>query len=110
MSPTSLDEDKASREKAIESTILHELDKWMEEIGPISDVKEMVSQPAYRRIVALGEPAVPVILRHLNREPSLLAWALFDITRINPVRPPDYGNIEGITKAWLKWGKKNKYI
>ena len=45
-----------------------------------------------------------------TKKPSLLAWALFDITKVNPVRPADYGKIDKITKAWLKWGKKNRYI
>ena len=58
----------------------------------------------------MGKASIPCILGELKREPSLLAWTLFDITGENPVQPADYGKIDKITKAWLKWGRKNKYI
>jgi hypothetical protein len=100
----------ADRETTGESELLSLFAQWMDGVGPVSDTREILSHPAYKRIVEMGKPAVPLILRRLRREPSLLAWALFDITGTNPVRPSDYGNIKKITKAWLKWGKKNNYI
>jgi len=98
------------KQLTVETMVQNAFADWMEGIGPLSDSGKMVSHPAYRRIVSLGEGAIPVILRFLQKEPSLLAWALFDITGVNPVRPSDYGKIDKITKAWLKWGRKNKYI
>jgi hypothetical protein len=100
----------ADPDTAIESELLGNFAQWMEGIGPSSDVNKIVSHPAYKRIVAMGEPAIPAILHYLERAPSLLAWALFEITGTNPVPPPDYGNLKRITRAWLKWGKKNRYI
>jgi hypothetical protein len=98
------------RETALESELLGNFAQWMEGVGPLSDPGKIVAHPAYTRIVEMGKPVIPIILRHLKREPSLLAWTLFDITGINPVHPSDSGNIERITKAWMKWGKQNKYI
>jgi hypothetical protein len=94
----------------VEATLLSNFAEWMDGVAIISDATQIESHPAYKRIVSMGEDAVPVILRSLEKEPSLLAWALFDITGVNPVQPADYGKIDKITKAWLKWGRENKYI
>jgi len=82
--------------------------QWLMGLGPTSDPREMTAHPAYREIVGHGSAAIPFILRHLKQSPSLLAWALFDITGLNPVKPSDSGNLRKITNAWLKWGKMNK--
>ena len=95
---------------ATETLVRNNYAEWMDAVAVVSDSSQMVSHPAYLRIVALGDAAIPCILRSIRKKPSLLAWALFDITKVNPVRPADYGKIDKITKARLKWGKKNKYI
>jgi hypothetical protein len=94
----------------VEAAVQKNFTEWMDAIAVSSDATVMVSHPAYKRIVALGQDAVPVILRSLQKKPNLLAWALFEITKANPVQPKDYGKIDKITRAWLKWGRKNKYI
>jgi hypothetical protein len=97
------------RETALESQLLRNFAQWIEGVGPISDPKKILAHPAYTRIVDMGKPAIPIILRHLEREPSLLAWTLFDLTGANPVRPSDSGRIDKITKAWIKLGRENHY-
>ncbi len=82
--------------------------QWLMGLGPTSDPREMTAHPAFKAMVAHGDAAIPFILRHLKQSPSLLAWALFDITGLNPVKPSDSGNLRKITNAWLKWGKMNK--
>ena len=79
---------------------------WMNGVGPSSDPRVLVSHPAYREIVRYGRQAVPYILRDLAKAPSLLAWALFDITGENPVPSSANGNVKKITKAWLAWGRQ----
>jgi hypothetical protein len=95
---------------AIVATLQRNFAEWIQAIGVISDFNEMVTHPAYRRIVAMGKPVIPEILAQLKKGPSLMAWALFDITGENPVRESDHGSIDKITRAWLKWGKRYKYI
>ncbi len=110
MPATILSQDGNLREKMLKAQLLGYFNLWMEETGPVSDASQIVSHPAYKRIVGMGREGIPIILRQLEREPSLLAWALFDITGIVPVTSSDYGNLERITQGWLKWGRKNKYI
>jgi hypothetical protein len=94
----------------VQSAVQRNFSEWMDAVAVSSDADVMLSHPAYKRIVSLGDGAVPVILQSLRKGPSLLAWALFDITKANPVPPADYGKLDKITEAWLKWGKQNKYI
>ena len=62
------------------------------------------SHPAYRRIVAMGGPAIPLILDQLRRQPSHIFWALHEITGANPVKPESAGKVGEMVEDWLKWG------
>jgi hypothetical protein len=67
---------------------------------------EVIEHPAFRRIVAMGNDAVPFLLRELKRKPSFLVFALGEITGENPVPLSARGKVTEMTKAWLSWGEK----
>jgi hypothetical protein len=77
-------------------------DGWEIETAFESVVTRQAMHPAYQRIIGLGRPAVPLILRRLQREPRQWFWALSAITGEDPA--------EGTTspgaaaEAWLRWG------
>ena len=85
---------------------------WTHALWPIQDDLGMNQEigGGRRNYATIADSAVPLILRRLKQHPSLLAWALFDITGVNPVAASDFGNIDRITKAWLEWGTRNKLI
>lgn len=62
--------------------------------------------PAYKRIVALGEAAVPFILRDIQEEPDWIFLALRDILHDGP----DYSDVAGqlgpMCERWLAWAKE----
>ncbi len=80
--------------------------EWRGGIGPTSDPAEIVAHPAFRQIVAAGNDAVPMLLRELRNEPSLLVFALHEITGEDPVPRGARGKIREMSKAWVAWGKK----
>lgn len=84
--------------------------EWRAGIGPTSNPREIVNHPAYRRIVELGRRAVPYILHDLEAEPSLLVWALPEITGENPVPRSAAGKIREMAKAWLSWGEEHDLL
>ncbi len=45
---------------------------WRKGIRFESSSTRIVSHPAFHRIVAMGKPAIPLILRELEKEPSFL--------------------------------------
>jgi hypothetical protein len=52
----------------LEDTFLALAAQW--ETGMLSLVQKMVMHPAYQRIIGMGQPVVPLILRELEQEPD----------------------------------------
>ena len=64
----------------------------------------------------MGEAMVPLIMERMreNLEGKRKAgghWfeALQSITRANPVKHGERGNIQAMEEAWLEWGVRNGY-
>jgi hypothetical protein len=93
----------------LEETFLALAEQWQRETGIVSLVQKMVMHPAYQRIIDMGQPVVPLILRELEREPDHWFWALEAITGTNPVLPEQGGRLEQMAAAWLGWGRENGY-
>jgi hypothetical protein len=77
--------------------------QWKGETLVLSDPGKIMGHPAMRAIIAMGEDVVPIILRDLRDEPSLLVWALPKIVGANP---PFTGNNDRMIEAWLQWGRE----
>src|SRR6185436_14010617 len=50
--------------------------QWRRETAMLSSTSQIVMHPAYQRIMAMGEKAVPLILRELQKEPEHWFYAL----------------------------------
>ncbi len=84
--------------------------QWRQETATLSSTTKIVTHPAYQRIMAMGEKAVPFILRELQKEPDHWFYALRNITEASPVSPEDVGDIQKMAAAWIKWGIEHHYI
>ena len=73
------------------------------------DVAQMTRHPTYQRIIAMGEPAVPWLLRRLSEKADHWFVALNAITGARPVPPESRGRIKEMTQAWLNWGQQQGY-
>ena len=80
-------------------------DEWKSDTQFMSSVSEMAMHPCYQRIIGLGPPAIPHILRELEEEPHHWFWALFAITGENPVKENERGKLPKMTAAWIRWAK-----
>ncbi len=83
---------------------------WQYDIKYSGFVAEMVLNPAYQEIIAMGKSAIPLILNELKKEPHHWFWALSSITGLNPILPEQRGKMQEMVKAWLAWGKEHEYI
>jgi hypothetical protein len=70
----------------------------------------MALLPSYQQIIGIGEPAVPLLLEELRREPDHWFWALEAITMANPVPKEASGKIRQMAMAWIEWGIREGYI
>ena len=93
----------------LEETFLQLVQQWRQETGMMSLIAKMVMHPAYQRIIGMGQPVVPLILRELEREPDHWFWALQSITGANPVKLEQRGRLMQMAEAWVQWGKDRGY-
>jgi hypothetical protein len=84
--------------------------QWKAATAFLSSATAMVAHPAYKAIIALGPPVVPLILKELEGEPVHWFEALQAITGEDPVFPEDWGKIPKMAAAWLAWGRKRGLI
>jgi hypothetical protein len=80
--------------------------QWKSDTEFLSDAGKIIDHPAFKAIIAMGEPVVPLLLSDLESQPSLWVWALSEIMGENPVSISDGGNIRKMTDAWLTWGRE----
>ena len=69
---------------------------------------DKVLHSAYQSIIAMGRPAVPLVLEELKSRRGHWFWALHFMTGADPV--PKGANIESARDAWLKWGRQKGYM
>jgi hypothetical protein len=85
--------------------------QWTADTLVLSDPGRIMGHPAMRAIIAIGAFVVPLILRDLQDRPSLLVWALPEITSENLTPPRKEGgflkwNVAAQIEAWLRWGRE----
>ena len=85
-------------------------DQWKAETGMFSFHEQKAQHPAYREIIAMGDQAVPLILRELQERPYRWFAALRELTGENPIPAAAAGKFEEGVAAWLKWGREKEYI
>ncbi|NET54696.1 MAG: hypothetical protein F6K47_00340 [Symploca sp. SIO2E6] len=93
----------------MEVTFNHLVQQWKAETRFLSDPHQMVLHPAYQQIIGMGEAAVPLLLRELEKKSGRWFWAIKSITREDPVPPEARGRTQVMIQAWLDWGRAKGY-
>jgi hypothetical protein len=86
------------------------VNEWKAARVNVSRVDKMVLLTPYQQIIGMGQPAVPLILKELERSPDHWFWALHAITGENPVPEDARGNLPQMAAAWLAWGRDQGYV
>jgi hypothetical protein len=81
------------------------VDRWSEDTLDMSSIEDMVEHPSYSAIIDMGEAAVPLLLRELEKAPNYWFPALTAITGVNPIPEEARGRLIEMTEAWLEWGR-----
>ncbi len=84
-------------------------EEWRAAVRYVSSMSQMVTHPAYQRIIGMGTQAIPFLLERLSREPNHWFWALKSIAGEDPVSEEERGNLEAMSRAWLSWGRQHGY-
>ena len=79
---------------------------WSSETAHLSSPMKVIAHPAYRQIIGLGPPVLPLLLRDLKETRRFWFPALNAITGENPVPADAAGDIRGMAEAWIEWGRE----
>jgi hypothetical protein len=92
-----------------QETEFHALaEQWRRETGHFSYLPQKYRHAAYQRILDMGLPAVPHILRSLKEEGGWWFDALAALTKEDPAK--EATGFDGCRAAWLKWGKERGLV
>jgi hypothetical protein len=83
---------------------------WNRETAVHSSLSIMFGHPAYRQIVALGPPVIPILLREMRDHPDWWVGALHELTGANPVPREHAGRLKDMAADWVAWGRQNGYL
>jgi hypothetical protein len=98
------------RKIAAERTFKQLARHWREETKVVSSITAKSIHPSYQSIMAMGPIVIPFIFRELKREPDDWFWALRYLCNTDPVAPEDAGDIQRMTKSWLRWAVRHNYL
>ena len=89
----------------LESVFSSLVQRWNDETKYSSIIQ--VSHPAYKRIIELGWPVLPLLLREMDDRPGHWHFALKSITHVDPVPREDRGDLHKVREHWLSWARAN---
>ena len=108
---------KAQKAKELESTFNVLADKWEQESAYCSLMSQMIQNYSYQLILKMGETAIPLIMRRIERRGGLWYHALESITGIPSPTGIARLNTDGwhsvsvkeVNAAWLNWANEQGY-
>ena len=86
------------------------VDVWREETSGYSLAYQITAHPAYRRIIGMGRPALPLIFEYLAEHGGQWYVALHAITNADPVPEAAKGRREQAREAWLNWARELEIV
>ena len=108
---------KIGKTAELEATFNVLADKWEKETAFYSLIAQMAQHTAYQQILAMGEEAIPLILRRIEQQGGLWYHALEYISGtpspagINKLKTEGWHtiNVKEVNAAWLQWGREQGY-
>lgn len=96
------------RDLALKAEFASLAETWRRDTRHYSITSQKVVHPAYLRIIAMGQAAVPLILQSLQERPAHWFSALHAITNADPAL--NASNPSEARDAWLEWGRAQHFI
>ena len=108
---------KTTKTEEWESTFNVLANKWEKETAYYSLMGQMVQHYSYQLILGMGEEAIPLIMRRIERQGGLWYHALETITGLpSPAGKTNLKtdgwytvDVNEVNAAWLQWGREQGY-
>ena len=92
----------------VERVFRESVDHWKSETVHLSSVAKIISRPSYLRIVGLGKPVLPLLIKELTDSPDHWFAALEAITGDNPVSSK--ATFDQAVQSWAEWWNQQQQI
>ncbi len=93
-------------QESLETTFNEYYTNWRRETAMCSGIEAKRNNENFKKIVAMGEKIIPIILKEIKKNPSHLFLVLPEITKENIIIPEeDQGNIRKINELWIQWAE-----
>lgn len=73
-----------------------------------SSVSKIIEDVNFKKIVEMGEKAIPLIIEEIDKNPGTLVWALNLITKTS-ISPNQRLTVSGACKMWVKLWKQHSF-
>jgi hypothetical protein len=77
--------------------------KWWEETSLSSNPNDIYNNKYYKEIISLGEKIIPILIKDLDTANGDWFEALYEITKINPVKKENIGYVKKMSDDWKNW-------
>lgn len=84
--------------------------RWRKDTELSSSVTQDFAHLAFLEILAMGKPALPLILEDLQLRGGHWFLALRLIAEDNPVPQAHAGRVKQMREDWIAWGRQNAYL
>ena len=83
---------------------------WLAATAIHSNPAIIARHPAYAQIVAMGEQAIPWVLKEVVHERNRPHWfqVLNEIIGMTPAPEDTWGKVEQVAATWLEWGREHE--
>src|SRR6266481_5653717 len=95
------------RDDQFETAFRAAVEEWRRQSEHLSSITKMIALPSYRRIIDMGKPVIPLLLRELKERPHFWFAALREITGENDIGKG--AEFKDAMDAWLTWGRSHHY-
>lgn len=109
MNAKSFDELKQSLQEAAQHKLNQEIREllqiWHDDTAMHSSISAIANHGSYERIVNMGDAAVDQLLLSIHEHTTRCILALTDITKENPVKAENRGNLKRMAQDWVDFSK-----
>jgi hypothetical protein len=86
----------------------HLVEPWKEDTLYDSSLEAIWFHPAYQTIMAMGEKALPLILKELEKQSGHWFYALSHIVRLDVGKGA--ATLQDARQRWIEWGRASGLI
>ena len=84
-------------------TLADEWDRHRQKVWYSSNIRDYLDHPAVRRLIGLGRPAIPLIIRRYRKDDLPWGFVLQEIAGVKIIEEPNRFSPDEVKRRWIDW-------